>query len=317
LWVYHLGDPLSLRVRGMHAGVGSFYREAACTLVYAKSSLEFLLGGAFQSVHMERMRGTPLEAYEYCEKSKTQVYPAVTYGKKPVGQGGRSDLYTFVSDAEKLQTGEMTVLDLQANHVPIEARHMKYFDRVIARNQPKRSVKTIGIVFYGPPGTGKTTRAHALAQALGCPDPYDLTLPKSETSELWWPRYAQESVVVIDEMESKRLARPDFGRLLDAKGFIINQKGGDTQFTSRFVIFTSNHLPSTWFPGDWVFVQGRLSVILRMEYAPGHSPDDTFSNRDECGEHARVVCEKNDGLCAREGFVLPDWIPAPSPVDLP
>lgn len=259
----------------------------------------------FNGAHLEPMRGTPQQAWDYCTKDESRVAGPYLHGDRPGGQGDRRDLKTFVADAAKLKTRELTLADLQETHYSVEARHTKYFDRVVGRNQSGRDFPTFCGVFYGDSGTGKSRMARQFCADHKLGDPYFLRLPETKTAQLFWERYRQEPVVIVDEMGPNRMTLAEFNSLIDSRPHLVNVKGSSEQFLSRLIIFTSNFHPDLWFvPKDdddrlRQTVRRRINWLIEFSYHADHRPDRTFSNDREVYENAERVIKKDDSLIAQ------------------
>lgn len=264
-----------------------------------------------KGAHLEPQRGTPTQAWEYCQKHETRVLGPFIHGDAPAGGGARADLKAFVADAAKLRTGDLKLTDLQETHYSIEARHTKYFDRVVGRSERQRDFSTLCAVFYGSSGTGKSRTARQFAEAHGLGDPYFLRLPETKTAQLFWERYEGQTVVIVDEMGPNKMTLSEFNSLVDSRPHLVNVKGSSAPFLSRLIVFTSNFHPDDWFvskDGDDRLrqtVRRRINWLLEFEYDPDHRPDRTFSNDREVWEHAVVTEKKNDSLIQQwaEDFV--------------
>lgn len=226
------------------------------------------------------------------------------HGERPKGQGDRSDIRSFLTDAKGLQAGDVKVTDLQDTHASIEARHTRYFDRVVGRYNPVRDFQTFCVVFYGDSGTGKSHYAHKWCRDLGL-EVYSLRLPESKRAQLFWDGYAAQPAVIVDEMQPDAMQLREFNALCDCYPHSINIKGqAFVPFVSRLIIFTSNFAPDEWFLSRDGSERLRQTVLRRVHwqlhftYGDGHRPDRTFSNRDEVWGHS-VVAEikpKSDAL---------------------
>lgn len=255
----------------------------------------------FVGAHLEQRRGTAIQAWDYCQKVESRVLGPYVHGDVPTGQGQRSDLKSFLADAAKLRTAELKLTDLQETHYSIEARHTKYFDRVVGRSQAGRSSQTYCWVLYGDSGTGKSRMARQFCEDFKL-TPYFLRLPETQTGQLFFERYEGEPVVIVDEMGPNRMRLAEFNSLIDCRPHLVNVKGASAQFLSRLVIFTSNFHPDDWFvkaDGSDVLrqtVRRRVNWLLEFSFHPDHRPDRTFSNTEEVYTHAVVTTKKDDTL---------------------
>lgn len=255
----------------------------------------------FRGAHLEPQRGTPTQAWDYCQKAESRVLGPFVHGDPPSSQGQRQDLKAFVSDAAKLRTGALSLTDLQETHYGVEARHTRYFDRVVGRAQPARDFQTYCAVFYGDSGTGKSRYARSFCEQFRL-GPYYLRLPETKTAQLFFERYASEPVVICDEMGPGKMQLGEFNSLIDCRPHLVNVKGASAPFLSRLIIFTSNFHPDEWFvsaDGDDRLrqtVRRRINWLIEFTFHPDHRPDRTFSNAEEVWENAQRTIKKDDSL---------------------
>lgn len=253
------------------------------------------LFGADAAPHVEPSRaGNPQQAWDYCTKDDTRVLGPWSSGERPKGAGARADIQTFVDDAKGLKDGSVTLLDLQENHVRIEAQYMKYFDRVTARFMPSRSWQTLCAVLCGPPATGKSHRARQLAARWSTQAPYYLRVPKRATDEIYFENYRDNpDVVIIDEFDWTRFPLSDVNNWIDSSPCLVNVKGGQAQFLARIVIITSNDDVKEMYPHSQSFYS-RLNLVCQFVYGPV-VPDAEFTNRAACATAALLHVVKDDG----------------------
>lgn len=91
------------------------------------------------------------------------------------------------------------------------------------------------LVFQGPTGTGKSKY---------CMDNYPGAYWKQRGN--WWDNYSGEETVIIDEFYGW-LPYDTLLRLCDRYPLLVEVKGGQTQFTSKRIIITSNAVPNAWY----------------------------------------------------------------------
>jgi RNA helicase len=188
---------------------------------------------------------------------------------------------------------------MQDEFVPIEARYMKYFDRVLTRNTPDRRTKTYCIFIYGPPGTGKsfTSRKEA-AQSYGCPAPYALALRDDVKSMQWWDNYSGQTAVTIDEFVPGSFSVPVFNALMDEGPYQVQVKGNYEKFVSKVVFITSNHTLAECFPavgnpeGVNPSVLRRVDEYWTVSYHPDHPLDPSKPHDPLVPSHAIWHCAK-------------------------
>lgn len=123
-----------------------------------------------------------------------------------------------------------------------------------------RSERTKGYYVYGDAGSGKTS---AVAQL----EPNAYWLPQPEGSDVWWPDYDGQEVVVVDEFET--IFTPNFvKRLLDFTPMYVAQKHGYSPLRAKRIYFLSNHSPKKTLMGgkkeDGIACMRRLDTILHF-----------------------------------------------------
>lgn len=190
------------------------------------------------------------------------------------------DLADFVDAAtNRYGVGLATRKDMQDEFVPIEARYMKYFDRVLNRSTPDRNFKTRCIFITGPPGTGKSFNARKEAGlTYNCAVPYALPLKEGKETQ-WWDNYTGQSCVIIDEFTKDSMSVPQFNALIDEGPHQVQVKGAYEKFVSKAVFITSNYTLAECFPSPGAPDHPNSSVLRRIEdiysvsYHPAHPLD--------------------------------------------
>jgi len=94
-------------------------------------------------------------------------------------------------------------------------------------------------VVYGPTGTGKSRM---------CNEDYDNPYWKQRGK--WWDNYAHQETVCLDEFYGW-LQWDVLLRLCDRYPLLVETKGGQIQFASKRLVFTSNTEPSKWYNGKY------------------------------------------------------------------
>lgn len=90
-------------------------------------------------------------------------------------------------------------------------------------------------VIYGPTGTGKSKY---------CRDNFESPYWKQRGK--WWDNYSQQSVCILDEFYGW-LQWDVLLRMCDRYPLMVETKGGQIQFTSKTIVFTSNTKPDQWY----------------------------------------------------------------------
>lgn len=186
--------------------------------------------------HIEKRRGTPQQAAAYCKKLASRK-PGTEFHESGVlsgGQGKRSDL---LATKESIDSGA-TMRQVADEHF---GTYIKYGRALMAYKQlkvVKRTRTTICIVLWGETRAGKSHLARALF-----PDAY---YPQMGNGGVWYEQYEQQEAVIFEEFTGW-IKFMDFKRIIDQYPFAVDTKGGQREFTSRYVIFTSNTDPMEWY----------------------------------------------------------------------
>jgi len=109
-------------------------------------------------------------------------------------------------------------------------------------------------VIYGPTGTGKSKF---------CNESFEDVYWKQRGK--WWDNYAHQNTVVLDEFYGW-LQWDVLLRLCDRYPLMVETKGGQIQFASKEIVFTSNTLPQAWYKN--VYFDAFCRRVSRWIYMP-------------------------------------------------
>ncbi len=188
-------------------------------------------------VHFENRRGTQAQAIAYTKKEDTRVANGLA------GDGGEAkklgkDSIAVVAAA--LQMGR-TLMDLSEDYPVSFIKHgAKIREYALDRRGPRMSPPEV-IIYYGKTGTGKSAQA-----AKNWPNAY--WVPQPRPGGWWWPKYCGQDTVIIDEF-ANQFKYHTMLRLLDRYPFDIQEKGGNANFVSKRIVFTTNIHPNQWYSG--------------------------------------------------------------------
>lgn len=229
-----------------------------CYIHYKNQRSLMALSKKFGKCHVEKARGTPRQASDYC---KYDDYPKNTienkyeeFGELPQ-QGKRKDWDEVMKN---IKDG-MSVDDIVSGDP-----HLIPFQRAI-REVKQSSMKPINrnvtvIVLYGKGGTGKTRWAH---------DNYP-ELYKKPCGE-WWNGYEGQKVVLLDDFYGW-VKYHDLLTLLDRYAVNLPYKGGYIWAQYDTVIITSNKHPKYWYKNEWGWpLRRRLNKIIHVRSIDGET----------------------------------------------
>lgn len=195
------------------------------------SAVQKLLGGR---AHLEKRKGTPKQASEYCKKDGR-----FTERGNLTNQGKRNDLKEV---AELVKTGGVkAVTDTMPEMFIKHGRNIERLAELLMEPRDKNLPPKV-IYLWGKSGTGKTYEACSIE------DPKDLyvwTQPRG----YWWNGYTQQKRVVIDDFHHDG-TEADFRymlQLLHEYPFQVQTKGGMIHFNSPEIYITSEFPPEYWF----------------------------------------------------------------------
>jgi len=127
-----------------------------------------------------------------------------------------------------------TELELANHNFNAWSRHYRALERYRMLCTTARTEPTEVIVVVGPTGTGKSKYAMEFSNSYW------------KQKSIWWDGYSGQETVVLDEFYGW-LPYDTLLRLCDRYPLLVETKGGQTQFTSKRIIITSNTCPSKWY----------------------------------------------------------------------
>lgn len=195
------------------------------------------------SVRLLVAKGTAAENQVYCTKEDKAAYCfGVFIADAP---GKRNDWDTARALAQRGASAAEFMDEVPHLAMPHINKIPQWVAGYSKNAGAKREWTTRLIVYFGPTGCGKTyqmQRAAKEAAAVFGQEPYY----KSD-SDKWWPGYAGESIVVIDEMDGSFFKFSDIKRFLDSSPYTVQYKGGSCEFLGKTVYTATNNHPSTWY----------------------------------------------------------------------
>lgn len=194
-------------------------------------------------VHLETMRGTPHDCYNYCTKEESRVDGPWEFGKM-ITQGARTDLSGAVA---RLKASGWDMRSLVDTHPMAIVQYQRGMSKLaeIARAKDSsegkeltREVETF--VYFGETGTGKTYSAVTEHKDVFKLSTYD-------RDRLWFDGYYGQKTLVIDEFSPRRMDLFQLLQICDRYELNVPTKGGHAAAKWNRVIITSNLDPSTWY----------------------------------------------------------------------
>lgn len=193
------------------------------------------------TLHIEKRKGTDVEARNYCMKDDTKVMNSIEIGKfKANRKGERTDIKKMY---EMIKNG-CTINELMDANINTYTRYYKAFDR-IRNNVNKencnkfRKVKVKCLI--GDAGCGKTRYVY---DKYGVNNVYKLR--KGNGDNIWFDGYDNEDILLIDDFYGW-IKYSIMLEMIDGYGLQLDTKGGYTYAKWTKVFITSNVDIDKWY----------------------------------------------------------------------
>jgi len=186
----------------------------------------------------------------YCSKEETRTAGPFWFGDLQAGesgktQGRRTDLKRFASAIIEGEPMEKLARDDPVTFV----RNTKglYALQQMVVKPVKRDFMTKLYIKWGRAGCGKS---HSAFNDFG-DDIY--VLPKAKAGTVfWWPRYAGQEVVVIDDYDGW-IDLQELKKIVDKYPYQVRESQDRwVEFTSKVVVITSNMMWTTWYATEFM-----------------------------------------------------------------
>lgn len=189
--------------------------------------------------HIEKRRGTPQQASDYCKKDGDFE----EYGEMR-RQGCRNDLVGFLEDVQ----GSKPTMD-ELLQTTLYMRYPRHCHLVIDTYYPPAELDALDNEWiWGPTGTGKSRKARDENPSL-----YLKGMNK------WWDGFVDEDTALIEDIDSSHAFMGYYLKIwADYYPFRAEFKGGSRAIRPKRIIVTSNYHPSEIFPDRQI-----LDPILR------------------------------------------------------
>lgn len=227
------GDDVDYIVCGREVGEsGTPHLQGFVQLARKKTmaGVKSLIGS--RTVHLERRRGSPAEASEYCKKEGNWFEHGTMDPKS--NAGARTDLVALQT---MLRSGA-SLADVADEHFSNFIRYPRGIAAYLDTRTRPRNFRTQCVWFWGRTGSGKSRLAYEESSALCGGSVCYLGDPSLK----WFDPYRGEKGIVIDDFDGTASV-PVLLRLLDRYPLRVPIKGGFMECAARIVWITSNKAP--------------------------------------------------------------------------
>lgn len=209
----------------------------------------------FPRAHIEKMAGTPEQAFEYCRKDGNFE----EWGDLPK-PGKRNDLRNACAAIQEGKTlGELAADPELASTYVRNYRGLRALANEMAMKQSLREKKVVWL--YGATGTGKTRFAADIAKIYG-----DYWM--SSGSLQWFDGYSNNRVAILDDLRTDHCKFSFLLRLLDRYELRVPVKGDFVRWNPEFIFITAPYSPKDMWnlrrEGDINQLERRCSNIIEM-----------------------------------------------------
>lgn len=205
----------------------------------------------------------PEKAQAYCEKEDTRqagpFYFGIKAGEKVAQQGKRTDLAELYKMVKEGKT-KRQMLEAMPASVMKYHRGLEYARAILCEPEPRTEPPHV-ILLVGPTGCGKTK--YAVQNSRGTP----YFVPYREAGVMWFPDYAGNETVILDEIDKKPPPLAWLLMFLDRYAMRVRVHGDVfMNFNSPLIFMTANKPLEEWYNNfeqvvDISMVKRRITCI--------------------------------------------------------
>ncbi len=243
--------------------------------------------GIYPMGHLTIANGTAEQNKRYCSKETVLIeygdMPGNRGGSIPITEANPNGLNKQLLAMQNHMKVGLTTVDLYELYGGLTIRYKSGVTEMHNHYLNLLSTKPEPIVFvcWGKPATGKSWWVN---QNFGNNKRFThwVTAGRNNT---WWGGYRGQQAVVFDDFEPRHLIQQEMKRMLDHYSWDVEPKGQQVPFTSKYIIFTCNSNPNTWYRNPDILneadddhfqaIQRRLGTI--QHFTQRFKPDPNYN----------------------------------------
>ena len=238
---------------GRETGAGGTYHLQGAIL-FTRAINFSTLKTRLPRAHIERMNGTPLQAFEYCWKEDSTPYK---FGDLPK-PGKRNDLKVAVSKLQEDASIDDLCKTEDATVVVKFHKGLQFLVNSLNSSKPLNSKRIIWL--YGPTGIGKTQTSVDFAVNNG------ISYWINNQDLKWFDGYNGQEVAIFDDFRWKHCSFSFLLRLLDRYELNVPIKGAFVRWNPKIIFITTPLTVDETFKTDWRRSEDLKQIHRRITY---------------------------------------------------
>lgn len=190
-----------------------------------------------ESIHLEKTKGLPEQARDYCKKKDSRICGPWEYGTFK-SQGYRNDMHEFIDELY-----EKPMITVALGNPTLYCKYYRGFEKIkhmIDTDKPAEYRKLNVFIRWGIPDSGKTRYVYDN-------HPHnDIFKLKIQNGRMWWDGYYAQKTILLDDFYGD-IKLEFLLDILDGYPKNYEVKGGHVIPNYNTVYFTSNKNPAFWY----------------------------------------------------------------------